>query len=436
MNFTKLSLITFAALIAIPTVYADQAPPTQGSLTLEEAINKAIGQSPDLDQTRAQADRAKWHRTESLSGFLPSLTVGGHWLFDERTPLFEANFGETQISSIGPASPILDGEVILKVPVFDGLRNVDRFNSASNQGKAAELQVDWGTYSLRQQVRLTYGSILEAKELAIVAGQDVKDLEDHRRLVEDQLHAGVTTKVDLLRVESQLSVAISEKTNADDEVKIRLRQLAQLMGEEDEERDVTGALPVPSDADMKAIDSAELGSRYDIDALGLQLEASSDTQRADSKWWLPSISLLGAYAAVTSQPLKFTSYAFGVSLSMNIFDGMTSYSRSKEALESERIADRQQTSTRLQAKTDFETYRRRYRYNLERYRARADDVSRATETVRLALAGFRAGTQTNTDVLDAEQDLFNARSNEIQAQYGALESLVRFELALGRNVAP
>jgi outer membrane protein TolC len=415
-------------------VHSEDSP--KKTVSIDEATQKAIGDSPQLDQTRAQAERAKWERLESLSGFLPSVTLGGHWYFLERTPYFNLGFGSTSITSLGPASPWYDGEVSVKVPLFDGLRNFDRLDAAGKQGHAATLQVDWGTYQLRQQVRLAYNAVLEAKQLAIVANEDVKDLEDHRRLIQDQIRAGVSTRVDTLRVDSQLSFANSERTNAEDEIKIRLRQLAELMGEQFDDRDVTGKLPIPSDSDLRAIESATLGSRYDIDALALTAEAASDQQRAASKWWVPTLSLVGNYDAYSSQALKLTAYTIGVSMSVNIFDGLVSYSRSKEAIQSERIADKAETQSRLQAETDFETYRRRYRYNLERYRARVDDVARATETVRLARVGFKAGTQTNTDVLDAEQDLFNARSNEVQAQYGALENLVRFELALGRNISP
>jgi outer membrane protein TolC len=405
-------------------------------LTLDEAIQKAVKDSPVLDQTRAQADLAKWGRLESLSGFLPTVTLGGHWYFLERTPLFNAQLGQYTIGSLSSASPWFDGELGIKIPVFDGLRNFDKFESAVNQGRASILQVDWGTFRLRQQVRLAYAAILEAKLLAVVATEDVKDLDDHRRLISDQLRAGVTTRVGILRVDTQLSNALSEKTNAEDEVKIRLQQLAQLMGEEHEEREVSGLLPVPDEAHLQSIKAAHLESRADIDALGLQADAAVETQRAASKWWVPTFSLVGNYDAYTSQQLKVTAYTVGIAMNLNIFDGLVSYSRSKESLESERIAECAQSLSRLQAKTDYETYVRRYRYNLERYHARVDDVARATETVRLARAGFRAGVQTNTDVLDAEQDLFNARSNEIQAQYGALESWVRFELAIGRNMTP
>jgi outer membrane protein len=416
-------------------VWADDHAESSATVSLEEATQQAIGNSPQLDETRAQAERAKWQRLESLSGFLPSVTLGGHWYFLERTPYFNLNFGTTSITSLSPASPWYDGEVSVKVPIFDGLRNFDRLDAAGKQGHAADLQVDWGTYELRQQVRLTYNSVLEAKQLAIVAAEDVRDLEDHRRLIQDQLRAGVTTRVDILRVDSQLSFANSEKTNAEDEVKIQLRQLTQLMGEQYDDRDVTGSLPVPSDADLHAIESAKPESRSDIEALSLTTDAANEQHRAASKWWVPTFSLVGNYDAYSGQQLKLTAYSVGVAMNINIFDGLVSYSRSKEAIETERIADRTEAQSRLQAETDFETYRRRYRYNLERYRARVDDVARATESVRLARLGFKAGTQTNTDVLDAEQDLFNARSNEVQAQYGALESLVRFELALGRNVS-
>ena len=408
-------------------------------ITLDEATSEAVGQSPQLDETRARADQAKWARLEAVSGFLPSITAGGHWYFLERTPFFHADFGPYTIGSLSPASPWVDGELSLKVPIFDGFRNVDRLGSAGKQGHAADLEVEWGTFNLKQQIRLAYAAVLEAKELALVAEEDVKDLEDHRRLIQDQMRAGVTTKVNILRVDTQLSFAVSEKTNADDEVKIRLRELAQLMGEgaggQAQSRDVTGSLPVPSDSDLHAIESSQLTSRPDIEALGLQAEAAGETHRAASKWWVPTLSFVGNYDAYNSQQLKLTAYTLGLGLTINIFDGLASYSRSKESLEEARVAEKSQTVSQLQAQTDFETYRRRYRYNLERYRARVDDVSRASESVRLARVGFKAGTQTNTDVLDAEQDLFNARSNQIQAQYGALESLVKFELALGRTVA-
>jgi outer membrane protein TolC len=191
---------------------------------------------------------------------------------------------------------------------------------------------------------------------------------------------------------------------------------------------------VPDDAILSSIQAAPLQERYDLTALGLRAEAATDTHRGASKWWVPSISLLGEFVAFHAQATTISAYALGLSLSWSVFDGLTSYARSKEELAQERIALRTEDKAKLQARTDFQTYRRRYRYNLQKYRSRVDDVHRSEESVRLARQGFKAGTQTSTNVLDAEQDLFNARASLVEAQYGAFESLIRFELAVGRNV--
>jgi outer membrane protein TolC len=424
--------------LAMAVAVANEGASARASdtMSLEEAIQNALVQSPQLAETRARLDLANAQQSEALGGFLPTIGLTGHWFFYERTPFFEAAFGSTTISSLGPASPWLDAEASLKWPLFDGLRNVDRYAAARTTSRAADMELDYGTFSLRQNVRLAYFNVLAAERLAVVAAEDVKDLEDHRKLVEDQLRAGVATRVDLLRVDTQLSNAVSENINSNDEVEIDRQALAQLLGKDGDPNGVTGELPEPSSDILKAIDEARLERRADIEGLGLRAEAAGGTHRAEAKWWVPKLSLTAGYDAFTSQISKFTAYTLGVQLNWNIFDGLVSYSRSKEALANEQIAIKSHEQSRLQARTDYETYRRRYHYNLEKYRARADDVKRSTESMRLARVGFKAGTQTNTDVLDAEQDLFNARANQIRAQYGALESWIRFELAIGRNVAP
>jgi outer membrane protein len=419
-------------LTLLPTlVHADTE-----TLTLDEAVQSAISNSPGLDQQRGQSELSQWQHTEALSGFLPTFAVTGHYFFDIQTPTIDANFGALSINSAPPQSPTLDGEVVFKLPLFDGFKNIDRYHSSNQLARAAELDVDYGTFSLKERVRLAYYSVVEAELLDKVADEDVKDLEDHRRLVNDRLRAGVVKKVDLLRVDTQLSNAVSEKTNADDEIEIRRQQLAQLLGAEEETRAITDTLPEPKDEINVAIHQARLGSRPDIDALQLRADAENGAHRADAKWWIPSVSFMAEAVGLRSDEIKLTSYALGLSMSWNIFDGLKSYAISKESLASEKIAMRREELRQLQARTDVATYQRRYHYNLQKYRARLADVERSSESVRLAKSGFKAGVQTSTDVLDAEQDLFDARANQIQSQYGALESLIHFELALGRNISP
>ncbi len=68
------------------------------------------------------------------------------------------------------------------------------------------------------------------------------------------------------------------------------------------------------------------------------------------------------------------------------------------------------------------------------YQAKLTDVDKAKESARLATLGFKAGTRTTTDVLDAELEQFRAEAGLVQAQLNALEALNNLEMAIGKGI--
>ncbi|HEY1080417.1 MAG TPA: TolC family protein, partial [Bdellovibrio sp.] len=49
----------------------------------------------------------------------------------------------------------------------------------------------------------------------------------------------------------------------------------------------------------------------------------------------------------------------------------------------------------------------------------------------LSREGHKVGARTNTDVLDAEAELFRAKAGAVNAQIGALEAVFNLELSTG-----
>ena len=58
-------------------------------------------------------------------------------------------------------------------------------------------------------------------------------------------------------------------------------------------------------------------------------------------------------------------------------------------------------------------------------------VEQAEESVRLAKARFAAGTATQLDVLQAQVDLTQARTNEVEALYNHNVALASLRKAMG-----
>ena len=62
------------------------------------------------------------------------------------------------------------------------------------------------------------------------------------------------------------------------------------------------------------------------------------------------------------------------------------------------------------------------------------DITKSKESVRLAKEGRRVGTRSNTDLLDAESDLYKSEAGAISAQIGAMEALINLELSVGHKI--
>ncbi|MNL51499.1 Outer membrane efflux protein [compost metagenome] len=111
---------------------------------------------------------------------------------------------------------------------------------------------------------------------------------------------------------------------------------------------------------------------------------------------------------------------------------MTSIARSKQSIEQRFQTEKTLYQAELKAKRDYDVWKRKFLYYCSVYEARLGDVSKSQESVRLARQGQKAGSRTNTDVLDAEAELYRAKAGAVNAQMGAIEALANLELSTGQ----
>ena len=155
---------------------------------------------------------------------------------------------------------------------------------------------------------------------------------------------------------------------------------------------------------------------------------------------MPKVTLAGTYQQYNNRTDDVigdgyrSAYSAAVNLNWNIFDAGVSYARDRQAVEQKVQAEKSLILARQKSVNDFEFYRRRYLYYASVYQARVGDVGKSTESVRLAKEGRRVGSRTNTDLLDAEAELFRARAGLVNAQIGAIEALINLEVATGQTL--
>lgn len=437
----QLRAVSFLTLFATVLLTASAfSSSTQASpLTLDQALSEGLQNSPKLQKAKATADEISWKKTEALQGFLPSVNLSASHLLGKQYMFVDANLGAGPFS-IAQVIPSNQWTLSASLPLFEGFSSTRKYQGADLLAQAATLEYEWSRFSLEKEISLKFYQALAAYKLKDVAEQNVKTLEEHMKQVETLKKGGVATNYDVLRVEVQLNEARSEILKTEDDVVLAKQRLLQCLGEDQDSREISGELPTPSNLNVQNLNLSSR-QRKDILALSQKVEATFKKEQAESVYWSPKLSLVGAWTsynnrtdALEDQDQYRWSYNVGLYLTWNLFDGMGSIARSQQAVYQRLQSEKSLKQTELQSQYDFNFWKRRLDYSRSLYKAKLVDIEKAQESVRLAREGNKAGTRTSTEVLDAELDLFRARAGVVQSQINSIEAMINLELALGQEL--
>jgi outer membrane protein TolC len=419
--------------------------PDSGELTLENAQQEALQQSPYFEKAQAFESETSWGQYQAVAeGFLPQVSISGETFFTENYSYLNVEFGSPTPIQFPELYPQTALTLDAKMDLFDGFKNLHEVDSADRSHQAAQILLDWSNFQIQEQVRLKYYQSLAAKILLDMANENVKTLEDHLRIVQDRLQNGEATKYDLLRVDVQLSTAKSNQIEASDNVVLTRESLAQTMGLKKDDRPLSGDLPVVNtDKIVAQLTDVNFDERPDVKAKIMQAEAAQDQSAAVGSFWVPKISLVGEYqfyniddylsTGLSSNDDFRTDYFLGATATWDIFDGGISLAKAKESEQKSNEAEADLKTAQIQAPYDFDLWKRKLVSSGAVYQAKLTDVDEAKESVRLATLGFQAGVNTTTDVLDAELDQFTASAGLVQSQVNMLEAVINLELAIGKR---
>lgn len=409
------------------------------SFSLDEALRASQESSPEVRKIKAAKEEAEWKKVESYSYLLPKLNASALHLADNRYMVSHVNLGGKDIV-ITQVSPMTNWSLRAEWLLFDWFANWDNFQAMRYGASGIVKQNDWALFQLEQNTKIQYYKTLAAEELSKVARQNVLTLEDHLKRAQRIRDSGAGTDFDVLRVEVQLSEAQSEQLNAEDNAILAKKNFFRSLGLEFAQQYLSGDIPIPNSERIKNLEKPELRSRADFQAISDLQWSAHKAHLAAFKHWLPKFSVFGQAdyynnisRGINEQDYN-NSYAVGLSMTWNIFDGFGSMARSGQADARQIQASEAVRQAHLKMDYDFEFWKRRYLYSSMLYKAKVADISKAEESVRLAIKASNAGTRTNSEVLDAELDLFKARAGLVNAKANAIEAFLNLELAIGQKL--
>jgi outer membrane protein len=396
--------------------------PAQGQ-TLQEAVASAFSTNPQLEIERYRTDIARENLDLARSAGLPQVNLsasGGYEYVDTNTV---PNFGTGD-------RPIASTQLQAIQPVYTGGRISAGIRRARAGIDSADRTFDAARQDLILDVVTAYVDVRRDRETVAIRKNNVEVTGEQVRAAEDRFEVGVVTRTDVAQAQARLEGARAALAGAE----------AALQGSEAFYEFLTGQKPgalaepppfppLPLDveaafADANANNPSILAAREDLKAAG----AGVDIARADGR---PQISVVGTaglqetWGDTSRRDTNVSAVAQG---RIPLFTGGAVKAQVNSAKlqreQARRRIDAFETQVRAQVAQSWYSYSAANRA-IEASRRQVEAAEIAYEGAKEELA---VGVRTTLDVLDQEQQLFEARLALVGAErdaYVAAHQLLR-----------
>ena len=405
-------------------------------LNLQQAMERAFNTNPAItiagyerDSARASYNAARSSRWITISG-THETNRGG---YDDYHPVKDQITGAVGLSKeIGNSH---SNKLTASMPLYTG----GKLSGSIKQAKAGYLISEQGLQKAYNDMRTTvtngYFDMLQADNMQQLGRESVTRLADHLKNVEAQYEVGVVAKVDVLRSQVELANAKQSLIKAENAYQIAEANLNKIVGlPMDTQLKLDDILVyAPYENDMQYCLDYAAKHRPELEQAKQQVEAAKGALRVAISSHMPQV------AAVAQQKWSDNNWpgdengnwGVGVTVNLNIFDSGVTVSKIHGA-----EADLAKAHETYRDTVDLVNLDVRSNYlNMREAEKRIDTtklaVSQAEEDYRIAQLRYMNGVGTNTDVLDAQVALTDAKTNYLQAMYDYNTCKTNLETAIG-----
>ena len=419
------SRFALSALLLAGCVFPAQAE------TLQEALAAAYRDNPTLTAARAGQRATDETVNIQLATGRPTAQIQSQYS--------ELAFRDPPAAFI--ANRTLGITAQANAPIYSGGR-------VRNNIHAAKTRVESGQFSLRgteltvfSQVVAAYMDVIRTSSVVQLSRNNVQVLDVNLRATRDRFQVGDLTRTDVAQSEARLAIAQGDLKTAEAQLIGARETYIQVVGHEPTDLQPPPILPgLPQDPE-KAVEIA-LASNPDLAAARKVREAAHFDTRAAQAARLPTISTFATGSLQTDlNSTPGTVQAFqqypksvnvGASVTIPLYQGGGPSAQTRRARALEEQAMEQETSTErsivAQARSLYSSWQASNQI--------ISSTQVAVSSASLSLQGVRAensvGTRTILDILNAEQERFNAQVQYVTAQRNAYVAAFSLLAAMGQ----
>lgn len=409
-------------------VHAQEAP-----LTVHEAVELALDRHPEVQVARALRDGAAAEVGEARGAWWPSLSVQGT-LTRFQEPMLVAPLHGFDLSTAPPFDrTLIRGGVHAGWTLFEGGARGARVDRTAAGEAAAETDLRSSEMRLTTEVVVTYLRVLTLK--GVLAAEDLRleSLRAERERVDRLLTEGEAPEVELYRAEASIARAEADRVETAARLEAEQRQLERLADLEPfavtAERLAPVELARPRlEESREALLDRAVAANPGVASARHQAEAAEADRGLAKAEWFPSLEVFGDLLTYGSQEGRFdTEWQAGIGLRYPLFVGGARAKRVERATALRNSAEQAARRAELAVAGEADRALATVRATEAQSEAYTAAVAHLQEVVRVERLALDQGAGVQTDFLQAEAELLEARAARLEAHN--LNVAARVELA-------
>ncbi|WP_044105830.1 TolC family protein [cyanobacterium endosymbiont of Epithemia turgida] len=419
--------------LLFPTKPSEVETAISQPITLEQAISLALHNNRELQASRIKLEERQARLKVEQADLFPTIDIGASAVRFRNDRVFGG--GTNQLGNLIPEETSaetftdLRGLATLNYIIYSGGERSAQITRAQREVRNQELEVERISEQTRFESTDRYYRLQNADAQVAIAQAAVEDANQSLRDARLLEQAGLGTRFDVLRAEGDLATANQGLTRAIAEQRTARRSLSEF-------------LSVGQHIQLTAVDEiSEAGTwamtldetivrayknRAELEQQLVQREIGQQDRDIALSEIRPQVSFLAEYDArenLDDGVPVLMDWTFEARVRWRIFDGGRAFAGARQAERNIDLANTNFAKQRNAIRFEVEEAYYNLIANRENITSTRKNVEIFTEALRLARLRFQAGVGTQTDVIDAQRDLTDARGRFLQAVIGYNQSL-------------
>ena len=405
------------------------APMPAAAMDLTDALIEAYSSNPTLLGQRAKLRSTDEEMPKALSGWRPTVTASGEVgpsVRQSNTPSTNTNFSQRR--------DVVALDLTMVQPLFTGFRTVAATSEAENTIRAERARLEAVEQTVLLRAATSYVDVVRDQAVLDLNIGNEQVLDRQLEAIGDRFRVGEVTRTDVSQAEARKARATANRVQAAGNLERSRAAFLNAVGVAVPGR-LAPATAVPDlELTYDAVLKTALQSHPDVIAARYDEAAREDTIDGVRGELLPRLNLEATAARdlqASSEKSRLNTVEGFLVLTIPLYESGSVRSRLRQAkqnaAQTRLRTDQVQRDSTERATQSWEA--------LQTARASIKAFQTQISSSEIALEGVQrensVGSRTVLDVLDAEQELLDAKVNMVRAQRDELVAVFQLKLAVG-----